>query len=427
MPLLLVCILLTLDLTLASYVSNLINLIIRPAGRSRSFKWLGRGDPNSAPLHIPRPIFIPRWIPHSQSQYTAKWVPTLPPTHSHSDMAVGASQTHGFGAPKPNSIIKGESLHLKMVAPPPRYPTQQEHMKSAPSNSVAAIDVHPRTPTDKVPEDYSGFEAPHGDDIVASPLKGASINNQVITEPSNYLVPIEDISVIPEDYVAPTDTSGFSDPHGDDIVSTHVTGVENESGEYVNDLTTFISVKEDPVSTDIPIFELDVRNQGIEDFGDLITDASVAESITILSNPSIETKPIEIASPDVDESESSDTRRLFQVYQNDQFADIKSSSPYDYGQPRFNNDVTRNHLADSREDKSSPVQSMRPQGRAIPYPVSFPISPLGLTLDFPKPSEFSALQAGVRSSRSFEAAPYVPYGTRLNSKSRSYTKRAYYG
>jgi len=421
MPLLLTCILLTLDLTLASFGSNLINLIIRPAGRSRSFKWLGRGSPGSAPLYIPRPIFIPRWIPHSHPQYTAKWVPTLPPSHSHSDNAVGASETHGFGAPKPNSIIKGESLHYKMVAPPPRYPALHDQMKSEPSNSVAAIDVHPRIPANKIPDDTSGFESPHEDDIVASPLKSASINNQILYEPSN------DISRIPVDDIVPTDTSGFASPHGDDIVSTPITGSDYENGVHVTDLTTFLSVEEDPLSTDSPLINVvDVRSNDFESSDDLITDASVAESITLLSTPSIEIEPLEEASPD-DESEASDTRRIFHVLQNDQLADIKYSSSFDYGQPRFNNDVTTNHLASSREDKSSPIQSPIPSGRAIPYPVAFPISPLGLTLDFPKASEFSALQAGVRSSRSFEKAPYVPFGTRLHPISRSYTKRAYYG
>lgn len=419
MPLLLVCTLLTLDLTQASF-NNLINLIIRPAGRSRSFKWLGRGSPGSAPLNIPRPIFIPRWIPHSHSQYTAKWVPTLPPSHSHSDNAVGASQIHGFGAPKPNSIIKGESLHYKMVAPPPRNAAPHDQMNSQSSHSVAAIDVHPRIPANKIPDDTSGFEDPHDDDIVASPIKSATINNQVLEEPSN------DISRIPVDDIVPTDTSEFASPHDDDIVSTPLTGTENENSEYVNDLTTVLSVKEDPFSTDIPILNIvDVRNKEIDDFGDLITDASVAESITLLSEPSLETEPLEVALSGVDESQSSDTRRLFQVLQNEQFADIKASNQFEYGQPRFNNDVTTNHLAASREYKSSPVQQGMPQGRAIPVPVSFPIAPLGLTLDFPKPSEFSALQAGVRSSRSFNTETYTPYGARIRPL-RSYTKRAYY-
>jgi len=380
MLLLLVCILLTLDLTLASYFNNLINLIIRPAGRSRSFKWLGRGSPANAPLSIPRPIFIPRWIPNAHSQYTAKWVPTLPPT---SNSASGVSQAHGFGAPKANSVIKGGSLPNKMVAPP--------IMKVESSNTIVALDINPRTPTKKIPANTSGFEAPHQDDIVTAPL-------------------IDD---------------------------------ESNSDEYVTDLTTLLSVKEDPISTNIPILNVDVRNNDIGEADTsgfeapheddivttpLIDDLSVAESITVLSMPVQETESVEPTSVTVAEPpQPSDTRRLFQVSHNDQFAEVNPNSNFIYAQPRLNNDVSTNNFALFSEAKSSSVQPVVPSGRAIPYPVAFPISPLGLTLDFPSPSEFSALQAGVRSSRAFNTSPYVPYGTRLHPMSRSYTKKAYYG
>jgi len=379
MLLLLVCILLTLDLTLASLLNNFINLIIRPAGRSRSFKWLGRGSPANAPLSIPRPIFIPRWIPNAHPQYTAKWVPTLPPTLNSAN---GVSQAHGFGAPKANSLIKGGHLPNKMVAPP--------IMKVASSNTIVALDIHPRTPADKIPANTLGFEAPHEDDIVSAPL-------------------IDD---------------------------------ESNSDEYVTDLTTLISVKEDPISTNIPILNVDVRNNDIGEADTsgfeapheddivttpLIDDLSVAESITVLSLPVQETEPVEATSLTVDEPQSSDTRRIFQVSHNDQFAEVNYNSHFISAQPRLINDVSTNNLVSFSEAKSSSVQPIVPSGRAIPYPVAFPISPLGLTLDFPNPSEFSALQAGVRSSRAFNTSPYVPYGARLHPISRSYTKKAYYG
>ncbi|XP_069187270.1 uncharacterized protein [Procambarus clarkii] len=103
--LLVVCTLLTLDLTVASYSNNYVNLIIRPAGHSRSFKWLGRGDIDNMPLHVPRPLYIPRWLPKSKPEYLAKWVPTMPFPHAHQPHAhqphAHQPYTPKYYAPKP--------------------------------------------------------------------------------------------------------------------------------------------------------------------------------------------------------------------------------------------------------------------------------------------------------------------------------------
>ncbi|XP_042238269.1 uncharacterized protein LOC121876859 [Homarus americanus] len=102
MVLLVVSSLLTMDLTLASYSNNLINLIIRPAGRSRSFKWLGRGDIDNIPIHVPRPVFLPRWLPKDRPEYVAKWVPTTPSPHARKP----SSDYSGFGDLRSNSVVE---------------------------------------------------------------------------------------------------------------------------------------------------------------------------------------------------------------------------------------------------------------------------------------------------------------------------------
>lgn len=144
--LLLVCTLLTPELTLASYGgNNLLNLIIRPAGRSRSFKWLGRGDVDHIP-YVPRPVFIPHWVPKGRPEYVARWVPTTPPPYSAQPPAP-PPPVPGFGAPKANSIAHGD-LGYSASPPAPR--------------------VVPKTPTyaPVAPSDPTGYAPPHAGDII---------------------------------------------------------------------------------------------------------------------------------------------------------------------------------------------------------------------------------------------------------------------
>lgn len=162
--LLLVCSLLTMDITLASYSSNLLNFIIRPAGRSRSFKWLGRGNTDNIPLFVPRPPFIPRWIPKERPEYVAKWVPTTPPPQSHRPPL----HQPGFGAPKPNSVVNSQgppaaynppaAAAPPLLPPPPSYP-------SAPAPAPAPVPTY-NAPTAIAPQS-SGYAPPRPDDIVS--------------------------------------------------------------------------------------------------------------------------------------------------------------------------------------------------------------------------------------------------------------------
>lgn len=169
----LVCSLLTMDITLASYGSNLLNFIIRPAGRSRSFKWLGRGNTDNIPLFVPRPPFIPRWIPKERPEYVAKWVPTTPPPQANRPPV----HQSGFGAPKPNSVVNSQGPSVgynppaAAAAPPSLLPPPPLSYPSAPAPAPAPAPVPAPVPTYNAPAasapQPSGYAPPRPDDIVS--------------------------------------------------------------------------------------------------------------------------------------------------------------------------------------------------------------------------------------------------------------------
>ncbi|XP_068248681.1 uncharacterized protein [Palaemon carinicauda] len=155
-----------MELTLAGYGNNLINLIIQPAGRSRSFKWLGRGDIKNIP-HIPRPIFIPRWIPKERPEYVAKWVPTTPGPQTNS---IQSSHQSGFGTPKTNSVVQGQNAPLSYDVPPVKIPS------ASPLKALAQPLTSVHVPAPTLPSVHAvspvssyqtiGYAPPHANDII---------------------------------------------------------------------------------------------------------------------------------------------------------------------------------------------------------------------------------------------------------------------
>ncbi|XP_066966058.1 uncharacterized protein [Macrobrachium rosenbergii] len=158
-----------MELTMASYSNNLINLIIRPAGRSRSFKWLGPGNIKKIP-NVPRPIFIPRWIPKERPEYVAKWVPTTPGPQTN---IIHSSQQSGFGPPKTNSVVQGQNAPLSYDVPPVKKPSaspiQVPAQPLAPLHAPAPAltPVHVASSVfSKEPPKTTGYTQPHADDII---------------------------------------------------------------------------------------------------------------------------------------------------------------------------------------------------------------------------------------------------------------------
>ncbi|XP_064118201.1 LOW QUALITY PROTEIN: uncharacterized protein LOC135223588 [Macrobrachium nipponense] len=167
--LLLICTLLTMELTMASYSNNLINLIIRPAGRSRSFKWLGPGNIKNIP-NVPRPIFIPRWIPRERPEYVAKWVPTTPGPQTNN---IHSSQQSGFGPPKTNTVVQGQNAPLSYDVPPIKKPSASPIQVPAQPLTLLHATAPPITPAQvsssvfpKEPPKTTGYAQPHADDII---------------------------------------------------------------------------------------------------------------------------------------------------------------------------------------------------------------------------------------------------------------------
>ena len=104
--LLLIC---SLVSTEAGYSANsFLNLVFRPAGRSRSFKWAGMGK-SFTPTYIPpRPVYIPKWIPGPKPEYIARWVPNTPAplTNGFKASQKVTDASYGFGAPKKATVVK---------------------------------------------------------------------------------------------------------------------------------------------------------------------------------------------------------------------------------------------------------------------------------------------------------------------------------
>ena len=163
-----------MDLTSARYGNNLINLIIRPAGRSRSFKWVGRGNLNNIP-YVPRPIFIPRWIPKERPEYVAKWVPTTPGPQTN--VPVQSSHQTGFGTLKTNSVVQEQHLPSYDVAPAKAPPI-------SPAKAPAPPIVPVSSPSSQNPpaSELSSYVTPHADDIIPS-------NNAIPTTFSSKPIP----------------------------------------------------------------------------------------------------------------------------------------------------------------------------------------------------------------------------------------------
>ncbi|XP_042868352.1 flocculation protein FLO11-like [Penaeus japonicus] len=228
--LLLVCSLLTMDITLASYGSNLLNFIIRPAGRSRSFKWLGRGDTDNIPLFIPRPPFIPRWIPKERPEYVAKWVPTTPPPQ------VNRPPVHqpGFGAPKPNSVVnsQGPSAAYNPPAaaaappsllppPPPSYPSAPAPVPAPSPTYNAPAPVPAPSPTYNapapVPAPSPTYNAPAP---VPAPAPTYNAPTAPTPQPSGYAPPRPDdiISGVKPAAAGPPPATGYTPPATSNVI-----------------------------------------------------------------------------------------------------------------------------------------------------------------------------------------------------------------
>ncbi|XP_069951751.1 uncharacterized protein [Cherax quadricarinatus] len=158
------CTLLTMDQTKAIY-NNLINVILRPAGRSRSFSWIGPGNIDNIPLHVPRPLFIPRWVPRGRSEYVAKWVPTMPTHVQHTHAHQPPSKFSGFGAPKSNS----EAQHINFPTyglVPPDVVSSSASETSQYATGYAPLQVTSSDAREASTQQHNDY-APHADDVIS--------------------------------------------------------------------------------------------------------------------------------------------------------------------------------------------------------------------------------------------------------------------
>lgn len=120
--------------------------VIRPAGPSRQHAWVGYGYTDHLPLSIPKPYFIPKWVPHMDPTYTAFWVAQTPaPPRGHG--AHGGHSGHsghkaaaptgripsGFGPPKGNSVVA--AAHDSYSFPPKQHASVAGSLKATPHSA----------------------------------------------------------------------------------------------------------------------------------------------------------------------------------------------------------------------------------------------------------------------------------------------------
>lgn len=109
--------------------------LVLPAGPSKQHKWAGYGYSDYLPLYVPKPYYIPKWIPHRDRTYTAFWVAHTPApskgyAHGRRKPAppVGPKPIQGFGPLKGTSVVVSGGASHQDVAPappPPKTPLLQ--------------------------------------------------------------------------------------------------------------------------------------------------------------------------------------------------------------------------------------------------------------------------------------------------------------
>ncbi|ROT84949.1 hypothetical protein C7M84_021756 [Penaeus vannamei] len=119
------------------------SFVIRPAGPSRQHAWVGYGYTDHLPLSIPKPYFIPKWVPHMDPTYTAFWVaqtPAPPRGHGahgahggHKAAAPAGSIPSGFGPPKGNSVVA--ATHDSYSSPSKQHASSGGSFKATPHSA----------------------------------------------------------------------------------------------------------------------------------------------------------------------------------------------------------------------------------------------------------------------------------------------------
>ena len=156
--------------------------LLRSAGSSRQHSWIGPG--RSMPLHVPKPFFISKWIPHMDPTYRVSWVSTLPPSILHSK---GASKGHpnkirsGFGPPKGSSVVHSAASHVV-----PQYDSLNNNVhsngishhitKSPPVPNFAKFQTQPK-PSHQILPSVSNFNSPHNPSPSQVNIHSHSTNN----------------------------------------------------------------------------------------------------------------------------------------------------------------------------------------------------------------------------------------------------------